>query len=164
MMESAAPAARPGATTRGLGWLPRPAWPWSGGTLPPQLPQVTRQHIDDPAGGSGAPSALATAGRAGGAASPDHAPDRRGDAAIFAAHALILQDRNCWPTCRRALAAMASTPRLPGMKPWNELAATYQALDDAYMQARVADVRDVARQVLGQLITMEMPSLALPGR
>ena len=128
----------------------------------PQLPQVTRQHIDDPAGEwQRLQSALATA-RQELVALQAQATRQIGaaDAAIFAAHALILQDPELLANVQARISSDGINAEAAWHEAMNELAATYQALDDAYMQARAADVRDVARRVLGQLMAMEMPSLA----
>jgi len=72
-------------------------------------------------------------------------------AAIFDAHALLLEDEALLSALRRAIleegrGAVAS---------WTEtiarVEASWQALDDPYLKARAADVRAVGRQVLAHL-------------
>lgn len=128
----------------------------------PQLPQVTRQHIDDPAGEWQRLQSALTTARQELVALQAQATRQIGaaDAAIFAAHALILQDPELLANVQARISSDGINAEAAWHEAMNELAATYQALDDAYMQARAADVRDVARRVLGQLMAMEMPSLA----
>jgi phosphocarrier protein FPr len=82
------------------------------------------------------------------------------EAAIFEAHLLFLQD----PSLLEATRARIMDDLINVEAAWEgvieEMAATYRALDDVYMQARAADVLDVGRRVLSHLLEVEPPSLA----
>ncbi len=88
---------------------------------------------------------------------------RAGDAeaAIFEAHALFLAD----PDLRRRAQALIWQGRSAAWA-WkqvlDELIATYQALDDPYMRARVIDLRDVQRRVLRLLLGQAPATLQGP--
>jgi len=70
------------------------------------------------------------------------------EAAIFDAHLLILQDPDLIDQARQAI----FTDHKNASAAWNDAAegvsASYQALDDAYLRLRAADVEDVKNQVL----------------
>jgi len=81
-----------------------------------------------------------------------------GEAAIFDAHELILQD----PALLDAVRARILNEHTNAAAAWQaevELLATrYRELADEYMQARAADVIDVGQRVLNHLIDAEPPS------
>lgn len=83
----------------------------------------------------------------------------RHEAAIFEAHRLYLED----PTILEATRARVLGESLNAEAAWQRemaaLAAVYRDMDDAYMQARAADIEDVGRRVLQHLMGIEPPSL-----
>lgn len=127
----------------------------------PRLPEVVARHIDDPA---------AEWRRLDGAIRQSideiHALHREAtaqvgaaEAAIFEAHALFLQD----PSLTDAARARIDNKKINAEAAWHEeieaLAGAYRAMDDAYMQARAADIIDVGQRVLRHLMALETPSL-----
>lgn len=80
------------------------------------------------------------------------------EAAIFAAHRLMLQD----PELAQAARELVFTEQINAEAAWHqtftETAAGYRSLDSAYMQARAADVEDVGQRVLRKLMALEPPS------
>jgi phosphocarrier protein FPr len=81
------------------------------------------------------------------------------EAAIFEAHGLVLQDPDLLETVRARLSRERENAEWAWQQSIAELAETYRAMDDAYMQARAADIEDVGRRVLQQLLGVEPPSL-----
>ena len=81
------------------------------------------------------------------------------EAAIFAAHRLMLQD----PELLADLQQKILTERCNAEAAWQRAIARivepYEVLDDAYLRARAADVRDVGRRVLRRLANAVSPSL-----
>ncbi|MDP9302540.1 MAG: phosphoenolpyruvate--protein phosphotransferase, partial [Actinomycetota bacterium] len=79
----------------------------------------------------------------------------KGEAAIFDAHLLFLQDEALLGPAR------AGIPDRGAAAAWGaavmELAATWEELDDPYLRARADDVRSVGRQVLAKLLGVEAP-------
>ncbi len=84
------------------------------------------------------------------------------EAAIFDAHLLFLED----PVLLEAVHQQIFDRRLNAEIAWatvvDELATTYRALEDAYLQERAADVVDVGQRVLRQLTGGTSTSLDLP--
>lgn len=82
------------------------------------------------------------------------------EAAIFEAHALVLQD----PTLKEAVRERLQAESVNAEWVWKQeianLANSYRAIEDSYMQARAADIEDVGQRVLQQLLGVEAPSLA----
>jgi phosphoenolpyruvate-protein phosphotransferase/dihydroxyacetone kinase phosphotransfer subunit len=88
-------------------------------------------------------------------------------AGIFEAHRLILSDEALLDRAQQLILS----GRLHAARAWhtaiNEIADTYRALPDAYLQQRAADVLDVGAQVLAQLtgnrtelrVTLSEPSV-----
>ncbi|MCA9948885.1 MAG: phosphoenolpyruvate--protein phosphotransferase [Anaerolineales bacterium] len=83
----------------------------------------------------------------------------QGEAAIFEAHALFLQD----PSLLQAAKAILFDQQINAEAAWQQAimaqADQYRTLDDAYMQARAADIEDVGNRVLRQLLDVETPAL-----
>ncbi len=80
---------------------------------------------------------------------------RRADhyaAAIFEAHLLFLDDEALREPARRAIFDDRLNAAAAWQRTTESMAATYRALDDAYLRARAADVIDVGRQVISNLI------------
>ncbi len=85
----------------------------------------------------------------------------KANAAIFDAHALILQDQDM----RDKAAEVISREKVNAEFVWRtvmeRMAANYRGLNDAYMQARAADVMDCGGRVLRLLTGDDGPVLAL---
>jgi phosphocarrier protein FPr len=87
----------------------------------------------------------------------------KGEAAIFDAHLLFLQDEALLGPAR------AGIPDRGAAAAWGDavarLAATWEELDDPYLRERADDVRSVGRQVLAELLGVEAPHgrLGSPG-
>jgi phosphoenolpyruvate-protein phosphotransferase/dihydroxyacetone kinase phosphotransfer subunit len=81
------------------------------------------------------------------------------EAAIFAAHQLILQDPDLATAVRHTL----DTEQINAEAAWHDAiegaAEQFATMDDPYFQARAADVRDVGNRVLRHLLGVSMPSL-----
>ncbi len=81
------------------------------------------------------------------------------EAAIFEAHALVLQD----PTLSELVKDRIQNARVNAESAWQSeidaLAQTYSEMEDAYMQARAADIQDVGQRVLRHLLGVEPPSM-----
>ena len=128
----------------------------------PSLPPVEKYRIDD------APGEWARLEKAIGEAVQEieqlqsQAVQQVGqsEAAIFEAHALMLQDPELVQTSRELLFAEQINAEAAWHMMITETAAGYRALDNAYMQARASDVEDVGQRVLHKLMAMEPPSLA----
>jgi phosphoenolpyruvate-protein phosphotransferase/dihydroxyacetone kinase phosphotransfer subunit len=78
-------------------------------------------------------------------------------AQILAAQALILND----PVLKERAKLLLYRDSLTAAQVWrlltDELAASYQAMDDGYSRERAADVRDIAGRVLGELQGQQAP-------
>jgi len=81
------------------------------------------------------------------------------EAAIFEAHQLFLQD----PALLEAAETLIHNEQINAEAAWDQViedtAASYRALDDAYMQARAVDLIDVGHRVLRHLMDLERPAL-----
>ena len=79
----------------------------------------------------------------------------RGEAAIFDAHLLFLQDEALLVPARGGIADRGAATA------WGdavaELAAAWEELDDPYLRERAEDLRSVGRQVLARLLGVEAP-------
>ena len=127
----------------------------------PRVPEVVARPVDDPAAEwQRLQEAVATA-RAEIDALYRRAQTQVGkdEAAIFEAHLLFLED----PTTLEATRAIIFDESLNAEAAWQRqtasLAAAYAGMEDAYMQARAADIEDVGRRVLRGLLGIEPPSL-----
>ncbi len=84
------------------------------------------------------------------------------EAAIFEAHLLFLEDPDFMNQVQNAIFEQ----KINAEAAWQQIAAvtadTYRNLDSAYMQARAADVLDVAQRVLRHLLGVEAPILDMP--
>lgn len=81
------------------------------------------------------------------------------EAAIFEVHQLFLQDPALVDEARTRIFDKSINAEAAWQEVIDETAETYRSLDDAYMQARAADVQDVGLRVLGQLLDVQRPSL-----
>lgn len=84
----------------------------------------------------------------------------REEAAIFEAHRLFLQDPTLLDATRLHLAEQMINAEAAWQHEIEKMAETYRGLDDAYMQARAADIGDVGQRVLRQLMGEAPPSLS----
>lgn len=93
---------------------------------------------------------------------------RRADqytAAIFEAHLLILDDEAVCAPVHERIFRDKQNAALAWHTAIEETAASYRALDDEYLRARAADVEDVGRQVLLNLLdtSSDAPLFTEPG-
>ncbi len=75
-----------------------------------------------------------------------------GDAAIFDAHCMYLEDPAIVEKVRQLIFGECLSAATAWKMAIDETIATYEALEDAYMQARAADVRDVGARVMRALL------------
>jgi phosphoenolpyruvate-protein phosphotransferase len=84
------------------------------------------------------------------------------EAQIFAAHLLMLDD----PTVMDAIRSQLEETHLNVEAVWQDAMTAYaqqlEALDDDYLRARAADVRDITRRVLALLLGVTDTSIHLP--
>jgi phosphoenolpyruvate-protein phosphotransferase/dihydroxyacetone kinase phosphotransfer subunit len=73
------------------------------------------------------------------------------EAAIFDAHLLFLEDETLLEPTRRAIFEGQEDAPSAWSAATEEAASAYEALNDPYLQARAADVRDVAQRVIDAL-------------
>jgi phosphocarrier protein FPr len=83
------------------------------------------------------------------------------DAAIFEAHDLFLADPDLLGRAKAAIFERKINAEAAWQQAIQSMAAQYRQMDDAYMQARAADVEDVGQRVLSHLLSVERPSLNL---
>ncbi len=86
-------------------------------------------------------------------------------ASIFDAHLLFLDDHALQAPAQQAIYREHRDAATAWKKAVEEVAAEYRALDDAYLRARAADILDVGRQVLLNLLGSEkgaFPALEAP--
>jgi len=81
------------------------------------------------------------------------------DAAIFAAQWLMLQDPEFLADLRQKILIERCNAEAAWQRAIARLVEPYEVLDDAYLRARAADVRDVGRRVLRRLANAVTPSL-----
>jgi multiphosphoryl transfer protein len=84
------------------------------------------------------------------------------EAAIFDAHLLILQDPDLLAAVREQIFDQQINAEAAWQQAIETTAASYRALDDAYLQARAADVTDVGLRLLRILTGKATASLTLP--
>jgi phosphoenolpyruvate-protein phosphotransferase/dihydroxyacetone kinase phosphotransfer subunit len=148
-----ASAPRPGTRLHGI-----PAGPGIaiGPALRPQRAALDLAVAAEPAGDPGAERARLDDARAAArlevTAARDGIATRAGEAEarIFDAHLLLLDDPLLLDPAYAAVAEGEAAARAWGAAV-SAAAATYRALDDAYLRERAADVEDVGRRVLGAL-------------
>jgi phosphocarrier protein FPr len=83
------------------------------------------------------------------------------DAAIFEAHDLFLADPDLLGRAKTTIFERKINAEAAWEQAIQFMAGQYRQLDDAYMQARAADVEDVGQRVLSHLMAVERPSLDL---
>jgi phosphocarrier protein FPr len=130
----------------------------------PRLPEVETIVIDDPAAEwTRLETALATA-QSEIQQLYKQAVQQVGEAeaAIFEAHLLFLQDPDFLDQVKSSIFEQKINAEAAWQQASTAAADTFRHLDSAYMQARAADVLDVARRVLGHLLGVEPPVLEMP--
>ena len=83
-----------------------------------------------------------------------------GEAAIFDAHLLFLQDEALLDPATDGIADLGAAVAWRGAV--TELATAWDELDDPYLRERAGDLRSVGRQVLARLLGVETPHGQLP--
>jgi phosphocarrier protein FPr len=127
----------------------------------PQLPEVQTYQADDPDDEWRRLRAALAAASADIEQLHQDAIDQVGpdEAAIFEAHLLFLQD----PALLDEVETVIQDEQINAEAAWFQViertAAGYRAMDDAYMQARAADLLDAGQRVLGYLLDLERPAL-----
>lgn len=120
------------------------------------LPEVTRESVDDSKGEIKRLEA-AIAEALSDIRSMQRQTEKnsgKASAAIFDAHALILQDRDMLDKATEIISGQRVNAEFAWLEVMEAMAASYRNLDDAYMQARAADVMDCGGRVL-RLLTGE---------
>lgn len=82
------------------------------------------------------------------------------NAAIFDAHLLVLSDPEIIETVEKQVEAGVNA-EFALQETALTLIELFEKLDDEYLRERVADIRDVTKQVLAELINVEIPNLNL---
>ena len=80
------------------------------------------------------------------------------EAAIFSAHLLVLQDPALEMEIHQKIAA-GTNVEVALVEASEMFIQLFEAMDDAYMQERAADIRDVSRRILAKLLRVELPNL-----
>lgn len=75
-----------------------------------------------------------------------------GTATIFAIHTMLLQDADLTELVRTNLREKGSTAERAVLEVGRTFDAAFAAMDSPYMRARAADIRDIARRVIGLLM------------
>jgi phosphoenolpyruvate-protein phosphotransferase len=86
------------------------------------------------------------------------------EAAIFEAHRLFLEDPELTATSEKLITDSHSSAEAAVFDAFEEYAQALEQADDAYFQARAADVRDVAHRVLRVLLGINSEMNALPSQ
>jgi len=81
------------------------------------------------------------------------------EAAIFQAHQLFLQDPELLETAQTNLVKQQINAEAGWQQAIDQLVERYRTLDNETMQAKAADVIDIGRRVLHELLDLELPSL-----
>ncbi len=83
-------------------------------------------------------------------------------ASIFDAHLLYLKDPELINKTRQLISEQSLTAATAWKKAIAELAASYQALEDSYLQARAADLKEVGLRILRLLLGVSHQSIDIP--
>ena len=73
-------------------------------------------------------------------------------AILFETHAMFVEDDDFVETLETVLTDEQCNAEYAVMEAGEQFAAMFAAMDDAYMQARAADIKDVARRILNNLL------------
>ena len=165
-----APEASPGATTSaGIAGLPASPGIAIGPArfFHPALPPVSAHTVPDPQRQWEALLAALEKTRRQIERSRDAVASRAGAyaAAIFDAHRLFLDDEALLDPARRAIFTEHLNAAAAWQRAAEQVAAAYRGLDDEYQRARAADVIDVGRRVVQNLLGGEPtpPAFTEPG-
>jgi multiphosphoryl transfer protein len=166
----AAEASPPGAaTSAGIAGLPASPGIAVGPArfFHPALPPVSAHTVADPQGQWQALLAALEKTRRQIERSRDAVAGRAGTyaAAIFDAHRLFLDDEALLDPARQAIFTEHLNAAAAWQRATEQVAAAYRGLDDEYQRARAADVVDVGRRVVQNLLGGEpaAPALIEPG-
>ncbi len=125
------------------------------------LPEIKKQGIEDP-DAELKRLETAVAATADQIRALQRSANRRvgpAEAAIFDAHLLILEDPDLQAAARGLIRQQAINAEFAWQSAIEQVAADYLELEDDYMRNRAADVLDVGKRVLHQLMHVEAPSL-----
>ena len=73
-------------------------------------------------------------------------------ALVFSTHAMLLEDESLLEYVRDLITREQCCAEYAVQQAGKTFAATFEAMDDAYMQARAADIKDVTRRILNNLM------------
>jgi len=127
----------------------------------PRLPEVVARQVDDPAGEWRRLQEAVAVARAEIETLHRQAEVQvgRGEAAIFEAHLLFLEDPTTLEAVRETIHGESLNAEAAWQRETAALAAAYGEMEDEYMRARAADIEDVGQRVLRGLMGVEPPSL-----
>ena len=127
----------------------------------PRLPEVVSRRVDDPAAEWQRLLDAVAVAREEIEALHRRALNQVGreEAAIFEAHLLFLEDPTTLDAVRATIIAESLNAEAAWQRETAALVAAFAEMDDAYLRARAADIEDVARRVLRQLMGVAPPAL-----
>ena len=130
----------------------------------PTLPQVQEQKVEDTEAEWERLRQATSTAREQVKALRARAADQVSDyeASIFDAHALFLQDPALLDDARQRISEQHINAEAAWQAAIEQMADTYRALDDPYMQARAADLEDVGQRVLRVLLGVTAAAFAPP--
>ncbi|KIL73302.1 phosphoenolpyruvate--protein phosphotransferase [Bacillus badius] len=82
-------------------------------------------------------------------------------AAVFAAHLLVLQDPELMDRVKDNILHQGMSAEFALKEAADTFISALESLDNEYMRERSADVRDVAKRVLGHLLGIQVPDLSV---
>ncbi|KIL80310.1 phosphoenolpyruvate--protein phosphotransferase [Bacillus badius] len=82
-------------------------------------------------------------------------------AAVFAAHLLVLQDPELMDRVKDNILHQGMSAEFALKEAADTFISALESLDNEYMRERSADVRDVAKRVLGHLLGVQVPDLSV---
>lgn len=82
-------------------------------------------------------------------------------AAVFAAHLLVLQDPELMDRVKDNILHQGMSAEFALKEAADTFISALESLDNEYMRERSADVRDVAKRVLGHLLGIQIPDLSV---
>ena len=88
--------------------------------------------------------------------------EEKTESAIFNAHLLCLKDPELIDRTRELIFTESLTAATAWQKAIAQLAESYQALEDSYLQARAADVEDVGQRILRLLLAVDNQPINIP--
>lgn len=84
-------------------------------------------------------------------------------AAIFAIHAMLLQDGDFLDSARDMIRKKGVTAEYAVQVVWGGFAAVFEEMDDPYMRARAADIRDISRRMIRALLPVRREDPVMDG-